>query len=103
LTTAQFICRRPGCSRIEKPLTAAIHYTDALRLIGQGLILHHDEGGDAVAVRAYAAGERLEAVKTIWNRMLEERREGATGAPRNGRERTQSFPSGYRLSRDCRA
>jgi hypothetical protein len=42
--------------------------------MGHGLTAHDETGGDAVAALAYAAGDRLEAVKTIWNRMCEERR-----------------------------
>jgi hypothetical protein len=51
-------------------------YVDALRLIGHGLTAHDETGGEAVAALAYLAGDRLATVKTIWNRMVEERRRG---------------------------
>jgi hypothetical protein len=31
-------------------------------MIGQGLVLHHDASGAAIAALAYEAGERLETV-----------------------------------------
>src|SRR3954465_14760694 len=34
---------------IEQPLRDATHVVEALRLVGYGLILHHEAGGDAVA------------------------------------------------------
>jgi hypothetical protein len=60
--------------QIEEPLTDAINYTDALRLIGHGLMLHDETGGEAIVALAYESSERLAAVKKLWNRMLEERR-----------------------------
>jgi hypothetical protein len=59
---------------IEEPLADAINYVQALYLMGFGLISHHEAGGDALVALAYATGQRLEAVKEIWNEMLEERR-----------------------------
>jgi hypothetical protein len=64
----------PLILEIEVPLTDAIHYTDALRLIGHGLIAQDDNGGEAIVALAWAAEQRLETVKTIWNKMLDERR-----------------------------
>jgi len=64
----------PLILEIEVPLTEAIHYTDALRLIGHGLIAQDDNGGDAIVALAWAAEQRLETVKSIWNKMLDERR-----------------------------
>jgi hypothetical protein len=60
--------------QIEEPLTDAIHYTEALRLMGHGIIAQDDNGGNAIVALAWQMSERLEAVKTIWNKMLEERR-----------------------------
>jgi hypothetical protein len=60
--------------RIEQPLTDAINFTQALYLMGFGLISHHEAGGDAIVALAYETGKRLEAVKEIWNEVLEERR-----------------------------
>src|SRR4051794_25042953 len=60
--------------RIEQPLTDAINYVRALYLMGFGLISHHEAGGDALVALAYETGQRLEAVKEIWNEMLGERR-----------------------------
>jgi hypothetical protein len=64
----------PLILEIEVPLTDAINYADALRLIGHGLIAQDDNGGEAIVALAWAAEQRLEAVKKIWNRMLDERR-----------------------------
>jgi hypothetical protein len=58
---------------IEAPLTDAINYVQALYLLGFGLISHHEAGGDAIVVLAQETGQRLEAVKEIWNEMLGER------------------------------
>jgi hypothetical protein len=60
--------------RIEQPLTDAINFAQALYLMGFGLISHHEAGGDAIVALAYETGQRLEAVKEIWNEMLGERR-----------------------------
>src|SRR6195952_3195191 len=64
----------PLILRIEQPLTDAINYMQALYLMGFGLISHHEAGGDALVALAYQTGQRLEAVKEIWNEMLGERR-----------------------------
>jgi hypothetical protein len=64
----------PLILQIEVPLRDAMNFVDALRLIGHGLTAHDETGGDAVAALAYEAHDRLETVKAIWNRMLEERR-----------------------------
>jgi hypothetical protein len=42
-------------------------------LMGHGLILHHEAGRDAIAALAQETGQRLEAVKEIWNAMLAEK------------------------------
>jgi hypothetical protein len=60
--------------RIEQPLTDAINFAQALYLMGFGLISHHEAGGDAIVALAHETGKRLEAVKEIWNEVLEERR-----------------------------
>jgi hypothetical protein len=57
----------PLILRIEEPLT------DAINLTGCGLILHHETGGDAIVALAQETGQRLEAVKEIWNEMLGEK------------------------------
>jgi hypothetical protein len=59
---------------IEEPLTDAINYVQALYLMGYGLISHHEAGGDAIVALAEETRQRLEAVKEIWNAMLEEKR-----------------------------
>lgn len=59
---------------IEVPLTDAIHYVQAMRLMGQGLVLTDDTGGDAIVALAYQTSQRLAKVQEIWNGMLEERR-----------------------------
>jgi hypothetical protein len=64
----------PLILRIEEPLTDAIHYVQAMYLMGHGLISHHGAGGDAIVALADETGQRLEAVKEIWNEMLWEKR-----------------------------
>jgi hypothetical protein len=59
---------------IEEPLTDAINYVQAMYLMGYGLVLHHETGGDAIVALAQETGQRLESVKKIWNEMLEEKR-----------------------------
>jgi hypothetical protein len=46
----------------------------ALYLMGYGLISHHEAGGDAIVALAEETGQRLKAVKQIWNEMLGEKR-----------------------------
>jgi hypothetical protein len=61
----------PLLLRIEQPLRDATHVVEALRLIGYGLILHHEDGGDAVAALAHIAAGRLQVVEEKWNEVLE--------------------------------
>jgi hypothetical protein len=63
----------PLILRIEEPLTDAINYVQALHLLGYGLISHHEAGGDAIVALAEETGQRLRAVKEIWNEMLREK------------------------------
>jgi hypothetical protein len=44
---------------IEEPLRDATHTVEALRLVGHGLLLHDNAGGDAVAELARIAAQRL--------------------------------------------
>lgn len=60
--------------QIEEPLRDAINYAEALRLMGHGIVALDDNGGDAVVALAWQTSQRLERVKTLWNKMLEERR-----------------------------
>jgi hypothetical protein len=75
---ARKIARRaepfPLIFRIEEPLTDALNYVQALYLMGCGLILHHETGGDAIAALAQETGQRLEVVKKTWTKMLGEKR-----------------------------
>ena len=64
----------PFILQIEEPLTDAIPYTEALRLMGHGIIAQDDNGGDAIVALAWETAQRLEKVKKIWNSMLNERR-----------------------------
>jgi hypothetical protein len=73
LTLARRAEAFPLILRIEEPLTDAINYVQALYLMGFGLISHHEAGGDAIVALADETGQRLEAVKELWNRMLGER------------------------------
>jgi len=70
--------KRRACSSllldIEEPLRDATHYVEALRLIGHGLVMHDETGGDAVAALARIAALRLRAVEETWNKVLDERR-----------------------------
>ena len=59
---------------IEEPLRDATHYVEALRLIGHGLVLHDEVGGDSVAALARIAAQRLKSVEDTWNKVLDERR-----------------------------
>jgi hypothetical protein len=54
---------------IEVPLNDAIDYVNSLRLIGHGLIADHDDAGRPIVAVALAAGEGLDKVKNIWNRI----------------------------------
>ena len=55
---------------IEQPLRDATHTVEALRLVGHGLILHDNAGGDELA---RIAAERLQVVEDTWNKVLEAR------------------------------
>ena len=70
---------------IEEPLTDAINYVQAMYLMGQGLISHHEAGGDAIVALAHETGKRLEAVKEIWNGVLREKRNPKRTPPRRRR------------------
>ncbi len=59
---------------IEQPLRDATHVVEALRLVGYGLILHDEAGGDAVAALAHIAAGRLQVVEETWNEAVEARR-----------------------------
>jgi hypothetical protein len=61
---------------IEQPLRDATLTIEALRLVGHGLVLHYNAGGDAVAELARIAAGRLEAVEERWKEVLEARRRG---------------------------
>jgi len=64
----------PLILEIEPPLIDAINYAEALRLMGQGLVLHDETGGDAIVALAWETTQRLATVKKIWNKMLDKRR-----------------------------
>jgi CRISPR/Cas system-associated endonuclease Cas1 len=53
---------------MEEPLRDATAFVLALRLIGQGLLAHDNEEGRAVAAIAWAASDRLDALKQTWDR-----------------------------------
>jgi hypothetical protein len=72
----------PLLLHIEQPLRDATHVVEALRLVGYGLILHDEAGGDAVAALARIAAERLEVVEEMWKEVLEARRGGKSVAVR---------------------
>jgi hypothetical protein len=61
---------------IEQPLRDATHTVEALRLVGHGLVLHDNAGGDAVAELARIAAERLQLVEDAWNKVVVARRRG---------------------------
>ena len=54
---------------IEEPLRDASHYVEALRLIGHGLVLHDEVGGESVAALARIAAQRLDVVEETWNKV----------------------------------
>jgi hypothetical protein len=59
---------------IEQPLRDATHTVEALRLVGHGLVMHHEAGGDAVAELARIAAQRLQVVEDAWKKVLGARR-----------------------------
>jgi hypothetical protein len=59
---------------IEQPLRDVTHTVEALRLVGHGLLLHDNAGGDAVAELARIAAQRLQVVENGWNKVLKARR-----------------------------
>jgi hypothetical protein len=61
---------------IEQPLRDATLTVEALRLVGHGLVLHDEAGGDSVAELARVAGERLRVVEEMWKKVREARRRG---------------------------
>jgi hypothetical protein len=61
---------------IEQPLRDATLTIEALRLVGHGLVIHDNAGGDAVAELARIAAERLQVVEDAWKKVLEARRRG---------------------------
>jgi hypothetical protein len=61
----------PLLLRIEQPLRDATHVVEALRLVGYGLVMHDEAGGDAVAALAGIAAGRLQVVEEKWNEVME--------------------------------
>jgi hypothetical protein len=59
---------------IEQSLRDATHTVEALRLVGHGLFIHDNAGGDAVAELARIAAQRPQVVEDAWNKVLEARR-----------------------------
>jgi hypothetical protein len=59
---------------MEEPLTDAINYVHALHIVGKGLILDHDNGGEPIMAIAWMAAKRLEVVRAMWNRVRAENR-----------------------------
>jgi hypothetical protein len=53
---------------MEVPLRDATQFVLALRLIGHGLTAHDNEEGAAVAAIAWAASDRLDALRETWNK-----------------------------------
>jgi hypothetical protein len=53
---------------LEVPLNDAIDHVQALRLIGHGLIAEYHDAGSPIVAIAYAAEERLDALKEMWDR-----------------------------------
>jgi hypothetical protein len=71
---AQELARMKGLALdIEEPLNDAADYVLALRLVGEGLIAVHDDTGRAVVATAWAAAQRLEALREVWDRMFPRR------------------------------
>jgi hypothetical protein len=55
------------------PLQDATQPVEALRLVGHGLSIHDNAGGDAVAELARIAAGRLEVVEDTWKKVLKAR------------------------------
>jgi hypothetical protein len=49
---------------------------EAQRLVGHGLVLHNNAGGDAVAELARIPAGRLQVVEDMWKKVLDARRRG---------------------------
>ena len=54
---------------MEVPLNEASDFVLALRLIGNGLVADHNCDGRAIAAAAWAASQRLDALRDIWDRI----------------------------------
>jgi hypothetical protein len=55
---------------MEVPLNEASDFVSALRLIGNGLAADYNNDGRAIAAAAWAASQRLDALRDIWDRMF---------------------------------
>jgi hypothetical protein len=51
-------------------------YCEGARLVGHGLVMHDNAGGDAVAKLARIAAQRLKVVEDRWKKVLEAKRRG---------------------------
>jgi hypothetical protein len=54
---------------MEVPLNEASDFVSALRLMGNGLVADYNNDGKAIAAAAWAASQRLDALRDIWDRM----------------------------------
>jgi hypothetical protein len=74
--SARLIEIRNAVLTVEEPLADAHRFVHALRLIGHGLMADHDDAGDTINAVAWAASEKIDAVKRGWERVLRAARKG---------------------------
>jgi hypothetical protein len=63
-----------SCSTSSSRSATSRITVEALCLVGHGLSIHDQAGGDAVAELARIAAERLQVVEEVWKKVLEARR-----------------------------
>jgi hypothetical protein len=51
----------------EAPLNEASDYVHALLLIGRGVMMDHESDGCAIVAAAWAASQRLDALRMAWH------------------------------------
>ena len=55
----------------EEPLREACEFTQALVLIGRGIMMDHDDDGCAVVAAAWETSRRLDALRAAWDALFE--------------------------------
>jgi hypothetical protein len=55
---------------LEMPLNDAIHFVQAIRLMGHGMMTDRDDDGQSIDAVAGAALDRLDALKDAWLKII---------------------------------